>query len=56
MIDDEGNSSYKKWELDWNKNNRWDRDPFYFGIERFEFLENAKGIATGAGHIIEGSS
>jgi hypothetical protein len=56
MIDDEGNSSDKKSELDWIKKNKWSRDSFYFEIKRFDILENGTAIVAGTGHIIEDSS
>jgi hypothetical protein len=56
MIDDEGNGSDKKAEMDWIKNNKWSRDSFYFEIKRFDILENGTAIVAGTGHIVEDSS
>ncbi len=51
MIDNEGNWSNKKLELEYIKNNKPVYDSFRFEIKRLDIFENGTAIIAGAGHI-----
>jgi ketosteroid isomerase-like protein len=51
MIDNDGNWSNKKLELEYNKNNKPLYDSFRFEIKRLDIFENGTAIIAGTGHI-----
>lgn len=51
MIDDEGNWSTKKLELEYIKNNKPSYDSFRFEIKRLDIFENGTAVVAGTGHI-----
>jgi ketosteroid isomerase-like protein len=51
MIDDEGNWSNKKLELDYIQKNKPTYESFRFEIKRLEIFENGTAIIAGTGHI-----
>lgn len=51
LIDDAGNWSDKRFELDWIKNNTYQPDSFHYEIKRLDILKNGTAIVAGTGHI-----
>lgn len=51
MIDDEGNVSGKKLELDYISKHKPSYDSFRFEIKRLEVFENGTAVVSGTGHI-----
>jgi ketosteroid isomerase-like protein len=51
MIDNEGNWSNKKLELEYVKNNKPSYETFRFEIKRLEIFENGTAVIAGTGHL-----
>ncbi|MGE0772298.1 MAG: DUF4440 domain-containing protein [Cyclobacteriaceae bacterium] len=51
LIDDAGNWSDKRFELNWIKNNTYQPDSFHYEIKRLDILKNGTAIVAGTGHI-----
>jgi hypothetical protein len=51
MIDDAGEWSNKKLELDYIKKNKPTYDSFRFEITRLDIFENGTAVVAGTGHI-----
>ncbi|WP_421810492.1 DUF4440 domain-containing protein [Flagellimonas sp.] len=55
MIDDQGNWSDKKGELDWIKEHASTHDSFFYEIKRLDILPNGTAMICGTGHIFNDS-
>jgi len=51
LIDDGGNWSDKRFEINWIKNNTYNPDSFHYEIKRLDILNNGTAIVAGTGHI-----
>lgn len=55
LIDNNGNWTSKKDEIEWIKRNRIKHDSFVYEIKRLEIFENNFAIISGTGHITNDS-
>ena len=55
MIDNSGNWSTKRDELDWIKENAFKNDSFHYEIKRLDILPNGTALICGTGHVVNDS-